>query len=466
MRAIRLLACLVVLLVSVTPAAGTAASSATGPFELRLDEGVFWDGEHVAAAAVPDRNRCNVTGRCWRYQLVVTEPAWRLRVALGVVFPGPDHVRPLADSRPSPHFGSFDLVVYTPGGQVAAQRQIRNGYDVEALLTPQVGTWTVEVVPVEVVDLSFRLRAILQSHPEPPEEQRLALPNLRIIPPFEIGFSAPTATYGPGAPAPAGYPTCMLEEYAEAQDEGFDPPTMCLRFSMGVENAGEGPLTLLLKCPTGGTIGCDAPISVRQQMQVVDPAVTAWPHWRCCELGPDGGAGTARFHPFHLHNHYDNAYVFELLRVTDPSWRWGPGAEAPPMAHAGPGRKLGVQPVEERMHDWREFTQHAPNCCHVTGSMGLAPGWGDIYEWNRGGNYVDFPTDVAGQPVAGYYLLRGVTDPKGLIAEGNDDDNHSYAMIEVLPTPAAPSLQRVRLLERGYGADPWDAAKKALTSTP
>lgn len=459
--------CFLGAMLALMPSAGAPAGASTAQ-ELRLDEGAFWEGEHVQAAAVADRSRCDVTGPCWHYQLRITQPAWRLRVGLGIVLPGPDHVRPYADSYPVSRFSSFDLVVQAPSGQVITTRQLRHGYDVEAFVpAPISGTWTVTVVPVEVVDLSFRVRAMLQSQPEPlpqDEEPRLALPNLRIIPPFEISFATPTATFGPGAPAPAGHPTCMAEEYLEAHEEGFDPPGACLRFSMGIENAGEGPLTLLLTCNQPGSLGCAGPLSVRQQFQIVDPKVTSWPQWRCCELGPPGGAGSARFHQFHLHIHYDNAYVFELLRVTDPQWAWGPGSEKPPLEHAGPGRKLGVAPADERFHEWTEFTQH--NVSKLSGSLGLSPGWGDVYEWNRGGNYVDFPTDPPGVLVPGYYLLRGVTDPEGLILESDDGDNESYAFIQVLTVPDAPSAQRVRLLERGYGTDPWDPSKRILTAVP
>jgi hypothetical protein len=60
------------------------------------------------------------------------------------------------------------------------------------------------------------------------------------------------------------------------------------------------------------------------------------------------------------------------------------------------------------------------------------------------------------------WVANNLDAPNTRILESNEDDNHSYAFIEVTPLP----LREVRVLERGYGSDPWDPAKQVLVSTP
>jgi hypothetical protein len=95
-------------------------------------------------------------------------------------------------------------------------------------------------------------------------------------------------------------------------------------------------------------------------------------------------------------------------------------------------------------------------------------GWSDIYEWNRGGNYVDFPLanpdDSTSGARPGYYVVRGTSDPSGLIIESNDHDNSSYALIHVT-RGSALDPPRVEVLERGYGLDPW-SPKTVAAVTP
>ena len=79
--------------------------------------------------------------------------------------------------------------------------------------------------------------------------------------------------------------------------------------------------------------------------------------------------------------------------------------------------------------------------------LGLTPGWGDVYRWQRPGQYVEF----AGQG-DGTYVVRSTVDKANHILEADEMDNTSYALIRVVG-------RTIRILERGRGASPWDPKK-------
>jgi hypothetical protein len=111
--------------------------------------------------------------------------------------------------------------------------------------------------------------------------------------------------------------------------------------------------------------------------------------------------------------------------------------------------------------DWHRFYQ-ADGDAFGDSVIQLQAGWGDVYEWNRSGNYIDIPQSSPGSqtPKAGFYVVRGVTDPLALVVESDEADNTSYAFINIR------NDGRVTLLERGYGTDPWDPNKAILTVAP
>ena len=52
---------------------------------------------------------------------------------------------------------------------------------------------------------------------------------------------------------------------------------------------------------------------------------------------------------------------------------------------AGPERTKGFAHRMELLREWdRFYPTTSPN------GIGLGPGWADIYEWDRPGNYIDF----------------------------------------------------------------------------
>ncbi|HEX2029828.1 MAG TPA: hypothetical protein VHL78_00295 [Actinomycetota bacterium] len=441
--------------VGLAPAA--VASKPSRPITLGVGDERFWDGQGVDRAQVPDPALCGTAGPCWEYPIRVNKGGSRLRVALSAVFRDVQDVRPWADFFTASE-NVYDVQILDPAGTQVARGSTNSvggvtitAYSVEVVVErPPKGVYLVRVIPVSVSDMAFRMRAKLEGPSETSDPNALLSPNLRIIPPFEVGFSTPTATYGPGATAPNPRASCMAEEIEEAigARASYPPPEMCLRYSMGFENVGEGPFGVEVHwtpCPLAPE-DLTACLAHQRRFRSDGTFVEEEP----------GSAGVARFHATHGHWHYQNTWEFQLLAVEDG---WSPGDPEPLLLDKGPGRKFGVMPGNELMADWRSFSQ-ADRDAQVAATIGLQAGWGDVYEWNRSGNYADFPQTSAGEPRAGFYVLRGVTDPQGLIIESNEGDNVGYALIHVGPAG------RVELVERGRGTDPWDPHKVVVKVTP
>lgn len=440
-------------------------------------EAAFWD-----AGAVPDLVASGTAGLCeattgcldTTFDVAETAPGARLRVDVQVYFQDPSHVRVLADVLGASPETGLDLALFPPGAESArggeavtastwgtfAASLFAGGYDVdtrEALPGPEVGAWTLRVNGLLPDGVAYRLRAKLEA-PAPPSDDP-ALPDLRIIPPFEVGFMVPTTTFQPGLPTPTAAPVagCMAEEYVEAERNGLQRPTLCLRFSMGFANAGAGNwrLKMLDDAATPTT-----PLDDGGDIPVVQSVCTA--DGRACRDLPRLDGLVTRWDSAHGHYHYQNAYVFDLYRVV-PSETGTPALEA--ISTSG---KLGIDPGPETLAGWTTFGQLEPwgpvgrdaSGAEDPADKSLNAGWGDVYDWNRAGNYVPFPADAALRPVPGEYLLRGTTDPAGQIVETDDANNGGYTHFRVDATGG------VEILERGYGTDPWDAAKAVFDVTP
>jgi len=166
------------------------------------------------------------------------------------------------------------------------------------------------------------------------------------------------------------------------------------------------------------------------------------------ELRP---AGTYSFHKTHAHFHDDHILSYDLFHA-DADGRVG--------ARAGAGTKSGFCPADQLFGDWEAFDQDPAgyfgegdsvsggNCYSPTdGFIGLTRGWGDVYRWQRPGQYVEF-----GDNGDGFYVLRSTVDIENQILETRDDDNTSYAWILV-------TGEHITTLERGRGSGPDDAHK-------
>ncbi|HVL64530.1 MAG TPA: hypothetical protein VM573_05090 [Actinomycetota bacterium] len=405
------------------PAGADAGTRLVG--SLDVGASVFWTGPRIVDRSV-SRNACDPS-RCPEYRIELRDRG-RLRVALDLVLDGVHD--------PENGTKDFALQVIRPDGKVAGE-SASGPYTYEVVVEDAVpGTWRARVVPLSVQDWKIRLRAKLEPKSERSKRSGALLPNLRAVPPFEFTFTAPLTTYGPGITAAGVTPLSC-----SPLDSVVDTPKRCLRFSAGPENAGRGVFAISARAGEG------TPAQKPAYQLLLDSGGT--------RVVRELEAGQFEFHGSHTHWHFAGYLTYELLHVEGAS-------DDEPFPHprrvvlvpSSVGRKVGTCPVDERMADWRRFfqaTQYAyVGDCFSTSrpSMGLSPGWGDFYEWQRFEQYVEFPRPVLGDP-DGYYVLRVTVDSEGRIRETNERDNASYAYLRV-------EGDDVRIVERGYGGDPWD----------
>ena len=374
-------------LLMVIPSAEAGSERALAPGKT-----LFWTGPRVEQSS-----------DSWTYTVRVTKPADRLRV-------GVDH--PEVDD-------SYTLQVITPIGPSLTVSSGGGLYSGEVLLEdPIAGTYKFVVQAQDATDTNFRLRAKLeQGRPSLGKKRGLVYPNLQVLPPHEASFLFPvtngaTGTDPTGADV-AGVAACHPEEHGE------DRAVRCLRFAYGVRNTGRGPMELYYE---GGGTGVDDRV-LHQRVRRAEGGYA------------DRVAGTARFHKTHTHYHHDAAIGLQLFKVTD---RNSGKVEA-----AGEKRTKGFAHREELLREWDTFY---PTWDSFSG-FGLRPGWADIYEWDRPGNYIDF-----GLNGDGYYVVRMSADPVGGIAESNERDNAGYTYMKITGNV-------VDLIEAGRGRDPWDPCK-------
>ncbi|MDQ3646854.1 MAG: lysyl oxidase family protein, partial [Actinomycetota bacterium] len=263
------------------------------------------------------------------------------------------------------------------------------------------------------------------AQPRTTKKMTALLPNLRIAPPYEI-----TLRGKPWYLFLSGGPSCFPEESVQYV------VTRCLRFSFGPENAGTGPLELIYASPLneGGRM------VMYQQVRYSDGSSTRHE------------AGTYEYHAAHAHYHHPLIAGQQLFKVVDP--RTGR------LEEVGEAKKTGFCMGDYNMVDWHRFYQDRHGAVGASCSpanvpvrdmtMGLSTGWADIYSYNLEGNFIDFDDHGDGR-----YVIRAFADRSGSIRETKENDNISYAYIEV-------EGDDVRLLERGYGQDPWDPSKKVL----
>lgn len=455
-----------------------------------VGDDVYWAGPTIESARVPDHHACHVVGPCWEYDLVVpaSRPGAALRVAATMVLADPGQVRPWADFVAKSPEMLFELQLYAPDtdtgkepdekgenghdGMHGYSREVRVGgidADGQLLPAPAVGTWRIRVIPKSVTNMALRLRAALVDEAVPPAAR--LLPDLRLNPPFELTLGSAPATAAPGVTAThdGPHPSCMAEEVAEAVTSGFDPPQLCLRFTMGLENVGTGALDLVWERPAdeaaaasqvGGT-------TVRRQRQRVCNFFGS-----DCAYLPDRGISTL-FHWGHTHEHWVDAWSIQLHRVVDAAWH--PGKRPPTLDHESDARKLGINPYAELIADWKRIwplsrppAADNSGCfaddggpCSGAFPIRLAAGYADLYEWNRGGNYVELPPGAQRlTPAPGWYVLTATADPLDLVAESDERNNDSFALFEVRADGT------VDLYQRGYGTDPWHGRRAFSTDSP
>jgi hypothetical protein len=430
---------LLALLAAASPARADAPP--TGPLALSLDAGRFWYAGQVEDGNVPDAHLCDVVAPCPTFELKVPADGNRLRVAYDT------------PSRED----SFDLQVIAPDGTVTTESG-SNVFDAEVFVNkPAAGTWKVRVVPKGATNALVRMRAKVESAPEPrPAGSTPMLPNLKAVPPFEFGFVAPAnpanAAYPPDTVNPplsvAGVQPmeCTVDEMAPIT-LGGGGATGCLRFTSGPINAGDGPFLKEFKFASdlaNGRMHADGPYIRGDSRQIV--------------VNADGKewtrpAGTYSFHTTHAHFHDDGILTYELFKVDGTT-----------LTPAGQGTKSGFCPADQLMGQWRQFRQDKPgdfgdgdtatgNCYGAAddGLLSLTRGWGDVYRWQRPGQYVDW-----GDNTDGLYVVRATVDKSNTTLETDENDNVAYAFLRI-------TGRRIDELERGQGTGPFDPDKVVFT---
>ena len=418
-------------------AAHTADATVPPPAGLLAGESAFWSGPTIASGRVRDASLCGAAAECPTFPLRLREGGKRLRVAIDT---------PMRDD-------TFRVEVLDPSGAVAGTATNSNQFNAEAFIAdPKPGTWTVRVLPQDVSSASFRLRAKLERRIPPlPEGKVAVLPDLKAVPPYEFTFVAPAnpanGLYPPDTVNPpldvAGvHPlSCTADEMAPADSPVYGgAATRCLRFTSGPINLGVGPFDMRFSFTEDNLSGAMDPIGKGPMFQMLHFADGSTQLRR---------AGTYSFHYTHAHFHDDHVLDYQLFRF-DP-------AHPRKLVKAGAGTKSGFCPANQLFGDWRSFTQLAPddvlgsgdsgagNCQSFTdGLLGLSPGWGDVYRWQRPGQYVEFGTNGDGR-----YVVRATVDIENQILETSDADNSAYALVQV-------TGDRVQLLERGQGSGPFD----------
>lgn len=417
---------------------------------MELDEAYFWHSSRTFDGRMPDSALCDADS-CEEYSLLIASGAARLRVGLAT----------------AERTDTFAIELYDPEGLLVASDTTGNQFNSEAMVdAPASGEWRVLIRPENVSTASYRLRAKLES--ETPESRlvttevnrRPLYPNLRTVPPYEFTFTAPlnplNGLYPPDTVNPPasvlGYSlySCTIDE-ALPPEAGGAGAKHCLRLTSGPINVGEGIYDMrftLIDDFVAGTAELN-PEEALSRLVVGDMQQAVHFTDGTTELVQ---AGTYSFHPTHMHFH-DDYILSYYIYVGDPV--------TGRLERVGVGTKSGFCPADQLWGNWREFEQgtEKPGGDSATGScssptdgvVGLSVGWGDVYRWQRPGQYVEF--DGLGN---GRYVIQAQVDEYNNVIETDETDNVSYAYIEV-------QGETIITIERGWGESPWDPRKTVFT---
>lgn len=411
---------------------------------LAADEAVFWEGTETLDGTVADAT-CTPS-LCPEYELELSEPGARLRVGIATPY----------------RTNTLAVEIFDPNGDLVASDETGNQFNSEALLdNPDAGLYKIRVRPNGAEKASYRLRAKLESitaeQSRAAGEVRPLYPNLRTVPPYELTFTAPinplNGVYPPDSVNPPASVlgesliSCTADEAAPVEAGGAEAQ-VCLRLTSGPINIGEGIYDMRFRLVEDMQDG-DAELNPEEAMSriVVGPMEQAL-HYS------DGSieylnAGTYSYHPTHAHFHDDFILSYYLYKVLDK--------DTGIMEKAGAGSKSGFCPADQLWGTWYKFEQgneipggDSPggSCFSFNnGVVGLSVGWGDVYRWQRPGQYVEF----AGQG-NGKYVVHALVDEYNNVVESDETDNVSYAYIEI-------QGEEITILERGWGISPWDTNK-------
>ena len=440
---------------------------------------LFWKGPQVASARVDEPSLCGLEGQCIKYTVMVTAAhAKVLRVALRT----PD------DSN------GWEVAIYNPLGLLAADTStytlhgVAEDFDLGAWThNPPPGLWTIEVVPSNVRDGTFQMRAALDppivwpasdpylttvrssslhrtchsgKHGRTCVTHRVAkvrsihragvfdvAPDLAADAPWHLTFQQPTpmvvvesgnflalAGLHNTSASVADQPVydCLPEETVQ---QGAHH---CLRFTSGFSNLGPGRFEVY-----GSS---SSPVAVNGGPLYQNVYRSDGSHY-------SRRAGFFTFHQIHAHYHVLGIAKFQLFPVI------APGRLGPPSDVLKEGFCLG----DIKMYNWYSFaqTEASPtspaNCEPSMQSDGAGVSTRESIRAGR--------THTNGRPPAssstssnspdGLYLLRVTVNPYHYIKEadsGRDTNDVAYTYFRV----TGDSIQQI---ERGHGTSPWDPHK-------
>jgi len=427
------------------PVTGYTEAGATpeGVMTLPLGQSRFWLGGQIVEGNVQDASLCDVTAPCPTWAVRLADRGHRLRVAIDT------------PSRED----SFGVEVLDAAGTVVASGNASNQFNGEAFVKdPAPGDYTVRVVPKGATDAFFRLRIKLEAAAAAPADpKRALLPNLKAVPPYEFNFTAPAnpanGLYPPDTVNPplavGGYEpvSCAPDELAPVE-AGGQGAIDCLRLTSGPINVGAGPFIKKFFYAQDTAAGVADPVTQRgpasQTIYHADGSTSTRP------------AGFYSFHKTHAHFHDEGILTYELFRVVE-------GRDGKELRPAGMGTKSGFCPADQLFGEWRSFSQEptgqfsegdtATGSCFSPndGTFALTRGWGDVYRWQRPGQFVEWSGNTDG-----HFVVRTTVDKGDVTLESDETDNSSYALIKV-------SGRRIETIERGQGLSHLDPRKEVFT---
>jgi hypothetical protein len=243
---------------------------------------------------------------------------------------------------------------------------------------------------------------LLLATPEAPTEGPDLLPDLVVHSMRDLRLSYAPPGHGHGAPPAAvtvGMPLapgCTDDEYL------FEGARRCLRFSVGLGNAGAGPLELGYDHTTTSP-HTEEPVPAMQCITTTEG--TGWTR----------PSGNGSYHRIHGHDHQRDILSYDLHAYDEATRTRGEALRA--------GEKFGYGFYRQGLVDggaalaWPSDT---PSPCGDGFAYWLNPGWYDVYMYWRTGQYID----IAGVPDGAYELVATV-NASGDILESDRSNNEA-----------------------------------------
>jgi hypothetical protein len=223
-----------------------------------------------------------------------------------------------------------------------------------------------------------------------------------------------------------------------------------LRFDTIIVNVGDGPFVVKGRRACTSTTACPT-MTARQRIATDTGRTRLLPSSGVMRYAVDG----------HDHWHIHRFESYELIPLD------GGRPDAPLR-----GAKVGYcffDNVPKRLHleGAPQRRVHEESGCgtkaSLTTKVGLSVGWGDLYPWHFGGQYID----ITGVP-PGDYRVCVTTDPKDRFVEKNDVNNQAWQDIRIRRRGAAESirLDRAGRTPCGGGSPSAEAARVAAADYP